>query len=298
MTDEVTDQATEQSVLEKLSARFGGDHPVEQTESQQVESDLAEVEYEGAKYQVPAKIKDALMRQDDYTRKTQDLATMRRETEHARELAIQRQLDSSFGESVAQESDRLKMIDTYLSQVSQKIDWANMTTDQMLRQKMEIDDLKEQRSALKSAIDGKRNEFNTGVKAKIDELRGKSRELASKSIPGFTEETEKAVREYAKAEGLSDVEVENVLLDPRSFKLLWKAAQFDKVQAGATKATETATKAARVLKPGGASERMPQEVRNKLEFGKAMKAATTSAEKARVIEDRFANLFEKRSNRQ
>jgi len=294
MTDEVTDQAPEQSVLEKLSARFGGDHPVESTDSPpELASDLAEVEYEGAKYQVPAKIKDALMRQDDYTRKTQELSSLRKDTEHARELAIQRQLDASFGESVATETDQLKMIDTYLSQVSQKVDWANMTTDQILRQKLEIDDLKERRAALKSGIDSKRNEFNQGVKAKLDELRGKAREQASKSIPGFSEETEKAVREYAKAEGLSDQEVENVLLDPRSYRLLWKAAQFDKVQAGATKATETATKAARVLKPGGAGDRMPQEVREKLDFGKAMKSARTSGDKARVIEQRMAGVFER-----
>jgi hypothetical protein len=298
MTDEVADQAPAQSVMDRLTAKFGGDQPVESTDSPQTEAELAEVEYEGAKYQVPAKIKDALLRQEDYTRKTQDLASLRKETEHARELAIQRQLDASFGESVAQETDQLKMIDAYLSQVSQKVDWANMTTDQIVRQKIEIDTLKEQRANLKAAIDGKRNEFNTGVKAKFDELRGKSRELASKSITGFNEETEKAVRAFAQTEGLSEAEVDNVLLDPRSFKLLWKAMQFDKVQAGATKATETATKAARVLKPGGAGERMPQEVRDKLEFGKAMKSAKTSAEKARVIEDRFAGLFERRGHTQ
>lgn len=278
--------------MERLAARFGGDEPVQEAPAEQVTDDLAEVEWEGAKYQVPAKIKDALMRQDDYTRKTQDLASARRETEAARELAIQRQLDVSFNESVAQESDQLKLIDTYLSQV-QKVDWANMTTDQILRQKIEIDNLKEQRESIKNAIDGKRHQFNEGLNQKRAEMRAKSRELAAKSIRDFSEETEKDVIAWAKSEGLSDAEVDSVLMDPRSYKIMWKARQFDKVQAGTVKATETATKAARVLKPGGAGERMPQQVRDKLDFGKAMKGAKTSGDKARVIEARLGGIFER-----
>lgn len=291
MTDEVADQAPAQSVMERLVSKFGGDQPESEVSPSET-ADLAEVEYEGAKYQLPTKLKDALMRQDDYTRKTQDLATLRRETEQARELAIQQQLDSSFGESVAKESDQLKMIDAYLSQV-QKVDWANMSTDQILRQKIEIDTLKEQREAIKAAIDGKRNQFNEGVNQKRAELRAKAREVAAKSIRDYSEETEKDVIAWAKSEGLSEAEIDSVLLDPRSYKIMWKARQFDKVQAGTVKATETATKAAKVLKPGGAGERMPQEVREKLDFGKAMKSARTSGEKARVIEQRIAGMFER-----
>ena len=41
------------------------------------EDDGEEVEYEGQKYKVPAALKDALLRQSDYSRKTQDLAKER-----------------------------------------------------------------------------------------------------------------------------------------------------------------------------------------------------------------------------
>jgi len=72
-------------------------------------------------------------------------------------------------------------------------------------------------------------------------------------------------------------------------KILWKAMQFDKVQAG-TARVDTATK---TLKPGAASNRMPAEVAQKLNFNKAMKSAQTSSEKARVIEARLAGMFTK-----
>jgi hypothetical protein len=41
----------------------------------------AEIEYEGEKFKVPAKLKDAFLRQSDYTRKTMEVAEMRRAIE-------------------------------------------------------------------------------------------------------------------------------------------------------------------------------------------------------------------------
>ena len=295
MTDEVADQAPEQSAMEKIASKFGfpsGEQPVESTDSPVTDADLAEVEYEGAKYQVPSKIKDAIMRQSDYTQKTQELADQRRSLEQARELTIQRQLDASFSDTIKDEAKQLDMIDAYLSQVG-KTDWQNMSTDQLLRQKIEIDGLKEQRAALKQAIEGKRNNFNNDFQAKLKELRGKSREIASKSIPNFSEDTEKEIRAYAVSKGLTDSEFDNVALDPRSLQILADAAQFAKVKANTGKATESATKAAKVLKPGAASERMPQDVRAKLDLGKALKTAQSSRDKANAIEAWLAPKFER-----
>jgi len=145
---------------------------------------------------------------------------------------------------------------------------------------------------LQQSITEKRTKFTADMQAKLTELRGKSRELASKSIQGFSEETEKAMRDYAKTEGLTDPELDNVLLDPRSYKIVWKAMQFDKVKAGTNKAQQRVD---RVLKPGPSGERMPAETAQKLNFNKAMKAAgTDSGAKARVIEDRLVGIFSKR----
>lgn len=51
------------------------------------EPDEVEVDWEGSKYKVPAPLKDALLRQQDYTRKTMELAEQRRAVEAARTAA-------------------------------------------------------------------------------------------------------------------------------------------------------------------------------------------------------------------
>lgn len=285
MTDEVTDQASEQSVMERLANKFIGNGADQAQEAvAETQSDLAELEWDGQVYQVPVKLKDAFMKNDDYTKKTQDLAEQRKTLDHVRTMAETRQLEASFSQSVEAETKRLNVIEAYLEQLS-KVDWTQMNTEQMFRQRIEMDQIREQRDAIKAVIADKQGKFQTDMQARIADLRGKSRELASKSIQDFSDETEKSMRAFAASEGLADKEMDNVFLDPRSFKIVWKAMQFDKIQKGSNKASDAVGK---VLKPGAASERMPAATVNKLNFNKAMKAATTSGQKAQVIEERLA----------
>jgi hypothetical protein len=291
MTDEVADQAKEQSAEEKVLGHLGNlGLPAEEPAAEEAAPDLFDIEIDGETFSLPPKLKDAFLRNEDYTRKTQELADQRRSYDQLREVSTTRQMDSAFRESIGAESQEMNVIDAYLSEVS-KANTSGMTTDQLIRWKMERDNVLERRSLLEKQIEGKRSRFNDDVKSKMTELRGKSRELASKSIPGFTEETEKAVRAYALSEGLTDQEFDNVILDSRSTKIVWKAMQFDKVQASATQAQGKVDK---VLKVGAATERMPQAVKDKFAFGKAMKGAKTSGEKASVIEQRLEGIFAKR----
>ena len=297
---ETTDQAPEQSVEDKILSRLGLPSQAEEAAAaagEPVETEIddafADLEWDGQTLKVPKGLKEAVMRNEDYTRKTQELAEHRRSTDQIRELAQAKALEQSFAESIGPEQQEISVIDAYLQQ-AQKLDWSQMTAEQMMRQKMELDTIKERRASLADSINGKRTKFTSEIQAKLTELRGKSRELASKSIQGFTEETEKAMREYAKTEGLTDPELDNVLLDPRSYKIVYKAMQFDKVKAGTGKAQQAAQRADRVLKPGAAGERLPAATAHKLNFNKAMKAAgNDSGAKARVIEDRLVGMFSK-----
>lgn len=290
MSTEVTDQASEQSVMERLASKFGVTDETETGEPQEVAevvSDLAELDWEGEKYQVPVKLKDAFMKNDDYTRKTQELAEQRRTLDHVRSTAEQRQLAASFHESIQAETKELNVIDAYLAQAS-KVDWSGMSTDQMFRQRMELDGIKERRQDLQRAIADKEGKFQSDLKTRLADIRAKTRELASKSITDFNDDTEKSMRAFAATEGLGESEMDAILLDPRSYKVVWKAMQFDKIQKSAGKATEAVGK---VLRTGPASERMPASKVNQLNFNKAMKGAKTSGQKAQVIETRLAGMF-------
>jgi hypothetical protein len=293
MIDEVVaDQAPqEQSAVDRIASKFGfpADDQAAPVEAVAPESDLAELEWDGAKYQVPAKLKDAFMKNEDYTRKTQELSQQRASLDQVRTLAEQRQIEAAFGNSIQAEQQELHVIDAYLAQAG-KVDWASMSTDQILRQKIELDQIKERRNGLQQAIAEKREKFKAEVDSKISELRTKSREIASKAISGFSDKTEADVRSFAAKSGLAEAEINNVLLDPRSYQIMWKAMQFDQVQASTGKAASAVDK---VLRPGAASEKMPSAVAAKLNFNKAMAKAVTSGDKARVIEQRLAGAFAK-----
>jgi hypothetical protein len=294
MSDDVIDQVATQSVedmiLGKLARLDGASEGEGEAPVQAAAPDLFDLEWQGETFQVPAKLKDAFMQHKDYTQKTQELADQRRVLEQARSIAEQRQAQSAFSESVAPEQRELNLIEAYLAEAG-KTNWTNMTTDQILRQKIELDQIKERRSDLQRSIGEKHAKFQTDMQARIAELKGKSREIASKSIPDFSEETDKAMRAFAVSQGLTESDVDNVFLDPRSRLIVWKAMQFERVKAGTVAATDKADK---LLKVGAATQRMPPEVVNKLNFGKAINAAKktgNSGKVAEVIETRLSGMF-------
>lgn len=297
MEMDVADQASEQSAVERIASKFGfpqqaePEAPEGAEEATSEEAALAEIEWNGKKYSVDPELREAFMKNEDYTRKTQELAEQRRAYDHAAELARNAQIERQFSDSIRPEQQEISVIDAYLQQMG-KLNWQSMSTEDILRNKIEIDNVRERRAALEKSVTDKRDKFNQDIQARISELRGKAREMASKSIKGFSEDAEKSMREFAKAEGLTEAEVDNVLLDPRSFRLIWKAMQFDKVQQNAKPATQ-AVKG--VLKPGAASEKMPAKTAAALNFAKNMKAAKSSGEKARVIEDRLGSMFARHS---
>ena len=75
-----------------------------------------EIEHEGRKYQVPKALKDAFLRQADYTRKTQEVAELRRAVEAERQFVRQ------TGEAEVAARAQLTAIDQQLAYY-QRIDW-------------------------------------------------------------------------------------------------------------------------------------------------------------------------------
>jgi hypothetical protein len=109
------------SIEDRIANAFEPEQPEveaqpEQQEAEAPESEaspeFAEVEYEGKSYQVPPEIKDALLRQSDYTRKTTEAAERTRALE-------QKELEHRFVE------DRRKFDDAVKDDVSQlqELDW-------------------------------------------------------------------------------------------------------------------------------------------------------------------------------
>lgn len=300
MTDETqaVDQATEQSMEDRVANRFGIEDapqeiPVEGQDegepSEALESADVEIEYDGETFKIPKKLEKAILQERDYTRKQQELADQRRQVEHERKVGQAHVMERQFHESVAGEIKQVEALDGYLKHL-EGIDVRALPIDDQIAHLAELSRVPRQREMLVRHVEGKRAEFEKGVQEKINEIRQSAREALSKQIPGLNDELMASLRTHAKSFGFTEQDADGVLSDPRSSLVLYKAMRYDQLQANKDAAVKKATAASPTIKPG-ASNAMPQQVRDKLSFNKAMKAAPNSQAKARLIEQRLANSF-------
>lgn len=245
-----------------------------------------EFEANGKKYSIPKELESNFLQQKDYTQKTQAIAEQRKTYETLVEQGRIAQMQTEFNKEISQELQQLQAFDAVLSQQSQ-IDWSQMTTDEIVKRKIQLDSWKEQRDAIRAQLEGKYREFTGKREEAIKALRQKANETAASRIPGWNEAAQKAVREHALTEGYTEAELEQAGLDPRHWVTLWKAQQFDQLKAKATKAVSD-VKSVKTTP----SNPMPQAVKDKLNFRKALnKTQPNSLERRKLVEDRAAQLF-------
>jgi hypothetical protein len=231
--------------------------------------EFVEVEFSGNKYQVPPELKDALMAQADYTAKTTEVANTRRALEiQQKEIALFQE-QRAFEESIGADSDRLKMMDAYIQHTKSNTNWASLTTDQIVRARLEIDQLAEQRNELANALKAKREEFSQKLSGERSKLKESAKELLTKAIPSWNDETRASVEKYAQSMGYPETVVPN--MSALDYQVLWKAQQYDKVRAETKGAVKRASEAP-VITPTARKNPMPQKVRTKLDLKNAVKA--------------------------
>lgn len=97
----------------------------ESTDAAAPEIEIEDVDYEGKKYAVPKEIKDALLRQADYTRKTQEIAEHRRQIEQER--ASVQQLAKAENEHL-QDLANLRLTENVLQRY-QGANWQQMAAE-------------------------------------------------------------------------------------------------------------------------------------------------------------------------
>jgi hypothetical protein len=255
LLDRVTGSETEES--QQDAQEQGGEQAEQQQDTETPEGQqgeqtetapaLEEVEWEGEKFQLPPKLKSALMRQQDYTQKTQAVA----ERERMVALHQQRQqIEGQFQQSVQSEIQTLTELETAIKQYN-NVDWQALDTDSLVKTRHALDMLKERRDQVKGQLETKRGEFNTQLQENVQQSLRQANEYLTKSIPKWGPETQKEIMSYGLNEGYSDVELGSIR-DPRIIKSLWKAHQWDKLQAGKTIAAKRASGVPPVLKPGAA----------------------------------------------
>jgi hypothetical protein len=250
-------------------------------EPENSETDTFEFEHEGAKYALPKALEKAILNNRDYTQKTQSVAEQRKSFELLHEQARVANMQREFHASVHEEIQQLQAYDAVLKQ---PVDWSSMDTNEAFRRKLQIDQWKDEREAILKTVQAKHQEFTQKQEAAARELKTKLNELVSKRIPNWSEATQKAIREHAIADGYTEAEISSVS-DPRMTLTLWKASQYDQLKAKATPAVN----AVKTVKTTP-SNPMPQHVKDKLNFRKALSKAQPG-EKRKLVEARAAQIF-------
>ena len=297
----VEQPATESTLEDRIAAQFSSgeeaefvpvedenepsseadEQPAETTEQSETQPELVDVEFDGAQYKLPPKLKDALMAQSDYTRKTQEVAEQRRMLDAH---ILMQQQEQQFRQSVVPEATQLQMLDAQLGQFKQ-LDWSSMDTDTLTRTKHALDQLKDARTELVNAIEGKRGQFNQHMQQLMSEARARGEVYLKRHIPSFGPDVVKELTAYGQAEGFSDVEL-STLTDARMIKQLWKAQQWDKLQSQKATTTKRAEQAPPVLKPGASSTK-PAQTADDANYRKALKSAKNHSERDRIVQGRL-----------
>jgi hypothetical protein len=254
---------------------------------EQTQEETFEYEVEGDKYVLPKKLEKSLMQERDYTQKSQSLADQRRLVEVKEQQFRVRELQQTFQNDVANEVKQMQMIDAVLEQ---PVNWQSMSTDEAFRYKIQLDDLKQQRDKLAQTVNQKWQTHQQQQSKQEQELQLKTLEVLRSRIPNWNDDVAKEVTDHFRGRGLSDADFALFNRNPVYIEAAWKAVQYDKLQAKATKTVEQA----KTVKTTSAKP-MPSQVKEHFAYKKALaKTAEGSAERRKVVEGRVASIFSRK----
>ena len=273
---ELTQDAAEQPQLQE------GEQPLEGSPDE-VGSEVEEIEFGDVRFPVPKehvqKIKDALMREADYTRKTQDIA------ERARAISEQEkmfQAQQEFHRSSIDDIAQIRAIDQAIAQYA-NVNWMGMDMETLTRTRLQYDQLKEAREKAKQSLDSKWGEFNKKRAETLKNLERQGREETAKRIAGFNDENAKALQDYARKSGYTDQQIAMFFYNPLDVQMIWKAKQFDDLQANKSNISSRVNKAPPIVRPGAASQAKPADVRQMEAFKSAKDKKSKEALGAAIL---------------
>ena len=201
-------------------------------DEQTAEAEDEDVEYEGKQYKVPKELKDALLRQADYTRKTQEVAEARRQFE-AQTQSFQQ--ERQFHQQNLQEVAQVIAIDQQLAQFSQ-VDW-NALADADPAQAVKLDrqfrDLQAQRAQIEYQVTQKQSEFAQRQQQEAARQLEEGRRVLEREIPGWGAEKAQELFLFGKSYGIPE-QLLGTLNMPVLVKALHDLKQFHQFKEKAT----------------------------------------------------------------
>ena len=207
--------------------------------------DFEDVDFEGKKYSVPKELKSALMKNADYTQKTQKLADDRRSLEQQQQFYQQKQ---EFDRQNIADIGKLQTLSAQCEDYN-KVDWQKAISEDPQNAQahwMQYQQLEKQRSDLQKSLDGRFQQFNVNQQQEIAKRVESEIAVLKRDIPGFNADKWGQLAQHAiDTFGFSREEIGQVV-DSRLVKVL-NAAFLGAQMMKAAKGGQPATKA--VIKP-------------------------------------------------
>lgn len=206
------------------------------------EPEYAEIEYEGKKYQVPPELKDAVLRQADYTRKTQEVAELRKQAEAFKaEAETVRQASQ---EELGARATAINL-DSQLQQY-QNVDWRALLSEDPIgyqEHRLNYETLIQQRQQVGQYLQNAESKRSEQAQQDIAKRLQETRAFAEKEIPGWTEEVDNQVTSFALKELGFDADTLKAAYNPQIYRTLYLAnLGFQALQRSAAKPAPVAAK--------------------------------------------------------
>jgi hypothetical protein len=244
-TDVTPAQEAPEAAAEQPVAEGSDTEQPEQPEETVEAGTLVDIEFDGKVLKGSPEIREAVMRHADYTRKTTELAEHRALFQKERELADQH---AAFSKEIEPELTEQQQIDAQLVQFK-ALPWDEYDEMQYRRAKHAQEQLKERRAELKQSIDAKRETFSQQSEKSRRELFEQGNKYLAKVIPAWGKEAFEGFTQAAGAVGFTRHEISN-MTDARAVHALWKAGQWDKLQAAKPVVSKKVSEVPPVTKPG------------------------------------------------
>lgn len=204
-----------QPALDQAQPEIGSDPTADQSndtdgDTQGVDPEVfEEVEYEGKKYALPPELKDAILRQADYTRKTQELAQTRQQAE---QTFAQQQARIEAERANIQAVARLTALDERLQQYA-GVDWDSLSQSNgelAQREFMKYQQLKDSRQQFVAQIQQHEGQRAMQEQQETAKQLQEANEALSREIKGWSPDYAQSLREVAKSLGAKEEQLNGI----------------------------------------------------------------------------------------
>ena len=238
----------------------------EQAEGGEQEAEFEEYELDGKVYKVPAEVKPYLLRQADYTKKTQEVAEQRRILESQRQ-EIEKHVQ--LQQATFQEAAKVAAMDEQIAQFNQ-VDWANLSQQDPVKAQelmFQFIQLKDQRNAVAAQINAKMQQKAFEDQQSFAKKLEESEAILQRDIPNWSPAVEKQLYDTGVNMGFSDQELRMIAAEPRIVKLIYAQHRLNQLEKQSNIA-KPGIKPVTVIKSKGQAGRKDLADMNQAEFEK------------------------------